>query len=149
MGRQQRTKQGEPEPLIGSSAHPHSGAHIGKRKANLERISARDGTAPPRGLANGKGPGKGPTKRDSQGRTTGGFMSGRSSGGTEGGERAAKRTKKTNKKVVKKSSNSKKAGDEYDSSDDDIEGLKDENEDEDEDEALLNKQDDNLEAARS
>ncbi|KDE05585.1 hypothetical protein MVLG_04080 [Microbotryum lychnidis-dioicae p1A1 Lamole] len=41
MGRQARTKQADPTPLAGSSAHPHSGAHKGKRKAFLEAKAAR------------------------------------------------------------------------------------------------------------
>ncbi|SCV67618.1 BQ2448_5229 [Microbotryum intermedium] len=41
MGRQARTKQADPTPLAGSSSHPHSGAHKGKRKALLEAKAAR------------------------------------------------------------------------------------------------------------
>ncbi|GAA5930592.1 hypothetical protein JCM1841_006815 [Sporobolomyces salmonicolor] len=47
MGRQQRTKQGDPLPLAGSTAHPGSELRKGKRKAALEAKSARDGAAAP------------------------------------------------------------------------------------------------------
>ncbi|GAA5830820.1 hypothetical protein JCM3766R1_003438 [Sporobolomyces carnicolor] len=46
MGRQQRTKQGDPTPLKGASDHPASELRKGKRKAALEAKSTRDGAVP-------------------------------------------------------------------------------------------------------
>lgn len=140
QGRQQRTKQGDPAPLAGSTAHPNSEARIGKKKAGLEAKSLREGTTQsPRGGRAGAARG---AKRDTKGRVTGGFSSGRGSG--QGAERPAKRSKKGPAKKAKKGS------DEDSDDEDDIEGMKDENEEEDEEEQdLFGEADKGLEAARS
>lgn len=132
QGRQQRTKQGDPTPLAGSSAHPHAPTHTGKRKAGIEARSARDGPTSSRGGAKG---GKGERKAS-------GFLAGR--GGTNQpsngtGERSAKRAKKS-KKVEK----------EIGSDDDDLEGLEEEDDfSDDDDEAFAKSEAKGLEAARS
>ena len=129
MGRQQRTKQAEPAPLAGSTAHPYSGAHVGKKKAALEARSARDGTAKPSPRAvKAKA-----AKRDSKGRETGGFLSGRNAGG------AIQKAKKSQKKV----------GQGAERDEDDIDGLEEQDDYDQEDDLFADGEDKGLEAARS
>lgn len=126
MGRPQRTKQADPLPLPGSSAHPNSELHVGKRKANLEARAAREGkTIVPRGRGRGK-----EAKKDNRQ----GMASGR---GGDDEVRSKKRVKRT------KGANAAPGGDE-----DDMEGLEEEDdyEDDDEEEGAV---DTGLEAARA
>ncbi|GAA5821475.1 hypothetical protein JCM11251_004640 [Rhodosporidiobolus azoricus] len=105
MGRQQRTKQQDPAPFAGAKAHPGAPERKGKRKAALEAKSTREGAAAPSPRAAKKA---------------------RKSDGAEGGRpakkgKAAAGAKGKGKESVKSSN---KGEVEWESDDEEIEGMK-------------------------
>ncbi|KAK4053474.1 rRNA (cytosine-C5-)-methyltransferase nop2 [Microbotryomycetes sp. JL201] len=58
MGHKARTKQSDPTPLAGSSAHPHSEQHVGKRKQKLIEKATKAQSSPSRPAASAKQNGK-------------------------------------------------------------------------------------------
>ncbi|GAA5907338.1 hypothetical protein JCM6882_002810 [Rhodosporidiobolus microsporus] len=107
MGRQQRTKQADPLPFAGAKAHPGAPERKGKRKAALEAKSVRDGAAAPSPRAVKKA-----RKSDGGAAAEGGRPAKKAKGGAA--------AKGKGKESVKRS----KGEVEWESDDEDIEGMK-------------------------
>ena len=141
QGRQQRTKQGDPTPLIGSTEHPQSGVKVGKRKAGLEAKALREGTVRPIVAPQ-------PARKSKQT----GFLAGRSqhapgqggSGAPGSKAKKGKGVQTTKPKRAPRKSLNGAGGD-----DSDLEGLKDEDDMSDDDEAFQVAEAKSLETARA
>ncbi|GAA6062634.1 hypothetical protein JCM10212_000296 [Sporobolomyces blumeae] len=106
MGRQARTKQGDPTPLRGAADHPSTELRKGKRKAALEAKSARTGTEQPTQRAVKKA--RKSTDSSVGGPAKNGAAKGKGKANAKGANKKAKATD----------------GAEWDSDDDDIENMK-------------------------
>ncbi|GAA6037280.1 hypothetical protein JCM8097_008660 [Rhodosporidiobolus ruineniae] len=126
MGRKQRSKQSDPLPIRDAKAHPGAPDRKGKRKAALEAKSARDGTA---------------STPNKKGRTSVGGAA------AADGKRPAKKVKKDTPKKAAAARKGKEV--EWESDDEDIEGMKAEEDWSDEDDEMDDEEAQGLAKARS